>query len=254
MSHKAVTWLILAAVLVVPAVLFYNWLGKMKAQTTPTTAELPRKADAAVSTAAAAATPFTPSQASTAAAAPQDPPPQLASMGGATAPADPAAAQPANPEAPAPPAQSPPAAADIQAQPGQGGQAAQPTHAPLRAGEKPIEYAPATSRDPTISPIDVKRKLQEAEQKRLIDEEKQRQYEEIRAPKTVRKERPAEPPIEERIHLYGVVSTPSGRAAIVNDGTAYEGDTVMGAVIKRITTNTVFFQYRGRTFSKKVTK
>jgi hypothetical protein len=249
MSQKALTWLILAVVLAVPAVLFYNWLGKMKAQTTPT-AEFPRKPESGVaaSTDAPTATPFTPS------------PANAASASTAAAPGGPAAASGQAPAAA--PAGQPAAAAVPDAAPVNTTAAAAPaaepvgtTQAPARkTGEKPIEYAPSTSRDPTFSPLDVKRKLQDAERQRIIEQEKEAQYTEMRQPKKVKKEGPKEPPIEDRIQLYGIISTPNGKAAIVNDGTTYEGDTVMGAVIKRITTNTVVFQYHGKTFTKRVTK
>ena len=54
------------------------------------------------------------------------------------------------------------------------------------------------------------------------------------------------------MELQGIISTPEGRGAIINDEIYYRGDKVLGATIHRITASSVLFRYRGKTFYKKM--
>jgi hypothetical protein len=111
---------------------------------------------------------------------------------------------------------------------------------------------PNITRDPTMSPVDLKRLAQEALQREMARRQVRNEAERIKTPR--RPERPAEPPIDSRIELYGIVATPHGISAMVNDRILNEGDRIFGAIVKKITTNTVIFEYKKRTFYKRVSK
>ncbi|MFA6029046.1 MAG: hypothetical protein WC969_04230 [Elusimicrobiota bacterium] len=267
MSQRSVVgWLILVAALAVPAVLFWNWWGKMKAQSPQESARkaaasafgglssqgVPATPLAAGATAQAEAVPAASTGVIPAAQAAQNPPPSSpapqASAVPPTAPAAPGAAAlpPAGPAAP--PAAPVAGQNPVPVAPG----AAAPAAGQAAARSDVIEYNPSTNRDPTLSPVDIKRMAQEALQKELS----MRQImEEARRPKDEpKKVVHNEPPIETRIQLYGIIATPNGISALVNDSIVSEGDRILGATVKKITTGTVVFEYRKRTFIKRVSK
>ena len=111
-----------------------------------------------------------------------------------------------------------------------------------------IEYSPNTMRDPMVSPFDLKRLAREREEKEMIRGEVEA------AARPVKPKKVQETPIEQRIEVYGVVATPNGIEALINDRRVREGDTVLGAKVKKITTGRIRFEYRGRVFEKKVSQ
>ncbi|MBI5242602.1 MAG: hypothetical protein HY922_02825 [Elusimicrobia bacterium] len=275
MSGKLIGWIIILAALAVPAFLFYNWLGKMKAQTQPI--EVHRKPEGGAFGGAGSQV-----RPSTGAAAGD----RALSRGSVTEPSGegmplpsvvrerpaseglPGAAAAvstwtvsAAPSAPAPQPQNPEnpaaaAAAQAAQDPGFGigvsQAAAQAAASAKRPGTPTVEYNPSTQRDPTISPVDLKKMAVEKQRKDLIEAEMR--DEALNAKKPKKKEAKAEPSCEERLQLFGIISMPSGNAAIVNNSTVREGDAIEGAVVKKITTGTVVFQCRGRPIIKKVSK
>jgi len=92
-------------------------------------------------------------------------------------------------------------------------------------------YAPKLDRDPTLSPPDIKR---------LLEREQRGQ----KGP--VVKDRP----IQSRIQLTGIIQTPRGINAIVNNERVRKGDDVLGARIVRISPSCVDFEYHKQTFKK----
>ncbi len=110
-----------------------------------------------------------------------------------------------------------------------------------RRSKKELRYAPKTDRDPTLSILDM----------RLIalrEEARRRAMAPPPKKKVVRKR----VPLHTKINLQGIISTPQGRGAIINDEIYYRGDKILGASIRKITSSTVIFRYKGRTFYKKM--
>ncbi|PCI36642.1 MAG: hypothetical protein COB53_08915 [Elusimicrobia bacterium] len=118
-----------------------------------------------------------------------------------------------------------------------------------------VRYLPKTSRDPMISILD----LRELAKRRLAKELARRQIKRaLEKPKkkpepkkvVIRKPPPPKPrrkPFCETVELQGIIATPNGIAAIIDDEVHHEGDRIKGAVIARITTRTVIFKRRRRT-------
>ena len=119
-------------------------------------------------------------------------------------------------------------------------------------GSSSVRYSPKSSRDPMVSIFD----LRELAKRRLAKELARRQVKRalekpepkkvvIRKPKP--KPRPKPKPFCDTIELQGIIATPNGIAAIIDDEVRNEGDILKGAVIARITTRTVIFKKRRRT-------
>lgn len=104
-------------------------------------------------------------------------------------------------------------------------------------------FAPKSDRDPMLSPVD---------RKKLLDEMLARDN-----PVQTRSEqprRPARPRPESRLKLYGIVATPNGITALINDRVLKAGDKIDGIVVERITTKMVVFRHKNRTFTMKLDK
>lgn len=90
-------------------------------------------------------------------------------------------------------------------------------------------YGPKVDRDPTLSPPDIVR---------------------LQAPKEGPKRVAGPGRIEDRIELTGIIATPRGINAIVNNERVRKNDEVLGARIVRITQTCVDFEYHRKTFKK----
>jgi hypothetical protein len=102
-------------------------------------------------------------------------------------------------------------------------------------------YMPKTSRDPTLSPGDYA-KIIEQEQERLEYERQQRLME----LKRLRESNPIY-----KINLQGIVVGASGRSsAIINGEMVSEGGTIMGAKIIKIAIDYVIMEYKGKKYKK----
>ena len=233
-------WLILLGALAVPAVLFYQWWTQMQKTTTfeakqkvpeggafegvrsgqegagaPGAPEASGAPDGAASSAPAVPAAGAPGEAAAApvaaAATAAGAPPVGAPGAGAVAPA------------PASPAPSGPARSD---------------------GKARIEYSPKTTRDPTLSLAD----LRELAKQKYLKEMNRRDMIEAAKPKELK--RPSGPTGDElcaKIDLQGLIGTPDGSAAIINDEVRHVGDRVGGLEVKHITTRTVVFAQGKRT-------
>ncbi|MFH2203923.1 MAG: hypothetical protein ABIJ96_12455 [Elusimicrobiota bacterium] len=241
-------WLLLLVALAVPAVFFYNWWTKMQK---PSAMEANGGKAEGMFGSARSGAPANPIRRKTA----QPPPGQAAKSGGVAssspttsgagmAPgvnAEAGSGQPA-PVAPAVPASE--TGAPMQRK------KATPPSGGVRG--KVLEYNPNTNRDPTLSILDIK----------MIKILEEQRMEALRPPppppeKKVARQpppppRPTAPPVWKQINVQGIISTPNGRAAIVNDEVRYLGDSVLNAEIKKITGSTVIFRYKGQTFYKRV--
>lgn len=216
-------WLMLLVALAVPAVLFYNWWTQMQA---PTALEAAQEVPAGAGLSSVRASPS---------GAPSGGAPTVpgSSAGGrASSPAH-AAVTSSGGAAPQVQKASTVPAADTQTK---------AAKKPRRRGRKELRYAPKTDRDPTLSILDMKLiALREEARRRAL------------APAPVqKKERKRVKALHTQIELQGIISTPQGRGAIINDEIYYRGDKVLGATIRKITSSTVIFRYKGRTFYKKM--
>lgn len=226
-------WLILIAALAVPGLLFYNWWSK---QSAANRAELEKKVRSRGVEVFGGA---------------QD----TAKLGN---PLDGKAAAPGvSASTSAAVAVSTPAAAQVQAStatPTAGDdsttllrQESPPAAAPVAASSDTLV---ALARDPTLSPYDLVR----IEQIALEKAQRERELREgihIARKRTVRV---VEHPVENDIDLQGIVSTDEGDKAIINGEMVGEGELVKGAKVVKITSQTVVFMYKGRRFSKVITK
>ncbi|MEK7746420.1 MAG: hypothetical protein AAB576_07130 [Elusimicrobiota bacterium] len=248
MSQKSLFgWGILAVALAVPAVLVWNVRMKIKSVQPveyKVKASPPPGASPVSETQAGTQAPAGAQSASTGAAA-----------GAPPAAQDPAAqtAQPPQPSAqaalPSPPAgeEGPSPAPFV---PSEASASAATLVSASRGPADPdaIEYSPNTMRDPMVSPFDLKRLAREREEKEMIRGEVEA------AARPAKPKKVQETPIEQRIEVYGVVATPNGIEALINDRRVREGDSVLGAKVKKITTGRIRFEYRGRVFEKKVSQ
>jgi hypothetical protein len=227
-------WVILVVALAVPGVLFYNWWSHLKADREKAVAakargRVPEGGVFQSSPNAKLVNPMTPAV-STAApvAAPED----------AAAPV-PAAAQAATIVTPA----------AVPPEPAVALGAAQPPEA-----SSMTVTAPPLKRDPTLSPFDQVRLLEEEEARRkaaqdLLDASKPKPQGRSRA-------KPKANP-ETMVNLQGIVSNPdSGFKAIVNDEVLGAGEFIGSTKIKivKITDLGVTFDYMGKRFTKGVSR
>lgn len=253
MSQKSLLgWGVLAVALAVPAVLVWNLRVKMKSvppleirmKTPPSggafgAGGVQSGAQGAAGSQAASSAPAAGTEVSSASAA------GPASADPAQAPSQ---AQAPSPQAGETPSPATPPQAFVPSDASASG-ASQPSASRGPADPDAVEYSPNTTRDPMVSPFDLKRLAREAEIKRMSQQE----VEEAVKPKSKPK-KAQETPIEQRLEVYGVVATPNGIEALVNDRRVREGDTVLGAKVKKITTGRIRFEYRGRVFEKKVSQ
>ncbi|HBB67439.1 MAG: hypothetical protein A2X28_09115 [Elusimicrobia bacterium GWA2_56_46] len=233
-----IAWFLLAAVLVVPSFLFYNWwidksvkeaAAQASVQSVSAAGIFGRSQDAAPSVQAASTVP-------------------AAAVSAIPAPAA---------EPPAPPKETPrlqetarvPAAGP---EPGRrdftvggGTQVLRPSSAPVQeaAAERvPAKtaagsyFSPKSARDPMLSPEDYQ-KMKDEEAQRL-ETERQRRLTLARQLK--------ESSGETRIKLQGIV----GNSAIVNGEMHLAGDTVAGVKLLKIGPNYVIGEYKGKRFKK----
>lgn len=232
-------WAILVAALAVPGFLFYNWWSRLKAEQ-----------DRGMAAKARSRVP----EGGVFQASPND-----GRLVNPIAPSSGAAAgvpQPAAAQAPAPLPLPVPAASAAPAQ-------AQPAAVP--AAPAPAEAASAAAaaptivlrRDPMLSPMDIIR-IREEE---LAREMARRQIEEARNRKPVRQKKRQEPPVENFLELQGIVATPEGSSlAIVNNATVAVGQALEiegysePVKIVRISALGVTFAYKGRRFTKNVSR
>lgn len=237
-------WVILVIALAVPGVLFFNWWSHLKADREKAVAakargRVPEGGVFQSSPNAKLVNPMAPAASTAAVAAP------------AAAPADaaPAAAPVAAPVA-APSAPDVASAATIDAPaassaPAEGGQAA--AFAVSTAAFVPLK------RDPTLSPFDLVRILEEEEARRKAAEDLENAKRvRVRGPKKQKAVDPAS-----QINLQGIVSNPeSGFKAIVNDEVLGVGELVgrTGIKIVKISDLGVTFLFQGKKFSKGVSR
>lgn len=240
-------WVILVIALAVPGVLFYNWWSHLKADREKAVAakargRVPEGGVFTSSPNAKLVNPMTPASAPAA----------------TTASASPADAQAASPAATlvsvAPQATPSPAQAATSVVSG----AAAVAPGALGAAEVPaassMTVAAPLKRDPTLSPFDQVRLLEEEEAKARAA----RDLAEASRPRSGSKRGPA--PVRDpstQINLQGIVSNPdSGFKAIVNDEVLGAGELVGNTKIKivKITDLGVTFEFRGKRFSKGVSR
>lgn len=109
-----------------------------------------------------------------------------------------------------------------------------------------VFYKPATTRDPTLSPEEM-RYLEQITARRRQEEKRRQALEMAR--------RKANDPFEivrKRIEVQGILDTQEGALAIVDDKLLKKGDIHLGAKIVMIYENRVVFKFRGKIFSKSV--
>lgn len=121
-----------------------------------------------------------------------------------------------------------------------------------------VTYAPATDRDPTLSPSDIATiKRREADRLRAIEMEKQRKLEaekqrlaELERLRQLELERLRDPSKEIRgkIRINGII----GQEVFIGNKVYTVGGTVLGAKIVSVQPEGVVFLYKGQKFTKKV--
>ncbi len=250
-------WVILVVALAVPGVLFYNWWSHLKAEREKAVAakargRLPDGGMFQSSPNAKLVNPMTPAvstapvMTTVAVAAPPATAPAMA--------APPAALPPVVAAAPvvAPPALPPPAAVT-----------APVAGAPADAapGGTGISFSSTTAsvvplkRDPTLSPFDTLRMIEEEEAKRRAADDLENMKRAKRDGGRPRKAVVKDP--KNMVNLQGIISNPeSGFKAIVNDEVLGAGEMIGNTKIKiiKITDLGVTFQYQGKRFSKGVSR
>lgn len=264
----SVGWVILAASLAVPGLLFYQWYARLdRAQKrelnlkvrspipeggpfaeAPAEEKLvnPIAAGAQASLAPAPGAPQAPSQAAPPVEPEQPAQPQAAS----TQPV--AAAGPPAPEA-AP--TLPPAAAPAASGPGESPAPPQPpaalqAEAPAQASSAPAANPFLAWRDPTLSPYDrLRLERMELERRRRLEDMRAAAVR-AKRPKTLR-----ELGFDKNIHLQGIVSgQEGGNRAIINGEVVREGDHVGAVRVLRITPQGVVFIYKNTRFTKSMNR
>ncbi len=258
MKGKSLGWILLIGALAVPAVLFFKWWSQMKASQAAESRQAPAASAPFGGEAAAAPLPAPKKDAAPAAAPVKEaaaPPPALPSN--AKLPVDegpPATApKPIQAVSKAPASDAPPTASGAPLTPPAGDQP------PARPGEgqlaQRLEYMPKTNRDPMLSVFDLREIMKKREQERLAQEQLQRAAEELKNPKPVEEPKgPPPKPLCDNFELQGIVATPDGISALINDRVISEGQTISGAVVERITTRTVVFKKGRKTCMKRVSK
>ncbi|MBI4377048.1 MAG: hypothetical protein HY549_11425 [Elusimicrobia bacterium] len=111
-----------------------------------------------------------------------------------------------------------------------------PAAAPAAAGEPELARL---SRDPTLSPYDLLA-IQRAKAKAGLGRQ--------------RPARPSDKPrsVERNIDLQGIIETPRGRRAIINDKMVGPGDKIAGAKVVKISSESVMFSVNNKTFIKRM--
>lgn len=226
-------WVILVIALAVPGVLFYNWWSHLKADREKAVAakargRVPEGGVFQSSPNAKLVNPMAPTVSTTVAAVP--------------------VAVPANAAAPAP------AAAQAATIPAPGATALAPGEGQTSMFSSMTATALPLKRDPTLSPFDQVRLLEEEEARRkaaqdLIDAAKPKARGGSRA-------KPKANPAT-MVNLQGIVSNPeSGFKAIVNDEVLGAGEFIGSTKIKivKITDLGVTFDYMGKRFTKGVNR
>ncbi|MDP3543829.1 MAG: hypothetical protein Q8T11_15280 [Elusimicrobiota bacterium] len=230
-------WVILVIALAVPGVLFYNWWSGLKAEREKAVAakargRVPEGGVFQSSPNAKLVNPMAPAVSTAAAAEP------------AAGPADAAGVIPA--AAAEPPAALPPPAPAVDA-------------APVASTESAAAFAASSTtilplkRDPTLSPFDMVRLLEEEEARRKAAED-------LANASKFRNRAPAKPKAvnpTSLVNLQGIVSNPdSGFKAIVNDEVLGVGDFIGDTKIRiiKITDLGVTFNYQGKKFTKGVSR
>ena len=237
-------WVILVIALAVPGVLFYNWWSHLKADREKAVAakargRVPEGGVFQSSPNAKLVNPMAPAVSTAAAAEP------VASSTEAAHPADAVAAPAGAPDPSAVPAA---AAATIAAS----------SAAPSDQGETTAVAMSSSTvvplkRDPTLSPFDLVRILEQEEAKR-------RAAEDLANANRARVRGPRKPKVVDPaslVNLQGIVSNPdSGFKAIVNDEVLGVGEFVGSTKVKivSITDLGVTFVYQGKRFSKGVSR
>ncbi|MDD5305304.1 MAG: hypothetical protein PHS14_19580 [Elusimicrobia bacterium] len=240
-------WVILVIALAVPGVLFYNWWSHLKTDRERTVAakargRVPEGGVFQSSPNAKLVNPMTPSVSTEAATSP------VAASTGAAHAAPAAAAAPAQEARAATLAAPAVAETAAGAVPPAGG-------APATAFSSATATAPPLKRDPTLSPFDQVRIIEQEEARRKAAEDLEnmkRAKQEGRRPKKIRAVDPAT-----LVNLQGIVSNPeSGFKAIVNDEVLGAGEFVGNTKIKiiKITDLGVTFEHQGKRFSKGVSR
>lgn len=235
-------WLLLAAVLAVPSVLFYNWWSANKAKEAQLAASqqgVPRgffpgeeKPGGENPSPASGSQPLVaPDQPSAAAEVP------------AATGADTEAGRPAAPAAPDAPAGMPPVLQASTAPPVQvstaaaGGVAGSAAGSPGPGDQKAASYfMPKTERNPFLTPDDYARIREEEARRRREAREKAQQV----------RQTPREVLVESRMNIQGIVGT----NVIINGEMYSRGDTIMGARIISIGSNYIIGEHKGRRFRK----
>jgi hypothetical protein len=114
----------------------------------------------------------------------------------------------------------------------------------------PTGAAPPLKRDPTLSPFDQVRLMEEDEARRRAAEELENLKNRKIAPKVVKRVDP-----KTLVDLQGIISNPeSGYKAIVNNEVVGIGELVGKVRIVRITEGGVVFDYKGQKFTKTVSR
>lgn len=233
-------WVILVIALAVPGVLFFNWWSHLKADREKAVAakargRVPEGGVFQSSPNAKLVNPMAPAASTAAVAAPA----------AAHADAVPVAAPVAAPSAPAVASAATIDAPAASSAPAEGGQAA--AFAVSTATFVPLK------RDPTLSPFDLVRILEEEEARRKAAED-------LANASKVKRRGPGKPKVVDPtslINLQGIVSNPdSGFKAIVNDEVLGVGEFIGNTKVKivKITDLGVTFLYQGKKFSKGVSR
>ncbi|MFH1723143.1 MAG: hypothetical protein ABII00_00835 [Elusimicrobiota bacterium] len=261
-TRSLLGWVILLGALAVPAVFFWSWWTKMQTETTFEVKQRVPEGSAFgdVRTMPAEGVPGSeePGQGAPPADGGEEDAADDAMEPGDEAPEPEEDAAGATPDAgaAAPPSGTPEAGQGAEA-PGEPPATAVPVPADDAGGRdasmdesrERIEYSPKTTRDPTLSLADLRElaKMRLAKMKARAEVQKALQPKPKKEKKVIVRQRS----ICERIELQGIVATPNGIAALVNDNVMKEGDEILGAVIKRITTRTVVFGQGRRTLCVK---
>lgn len=241
-------WVILVIALAVPGVLFYNWWSHLKADREKAVAakargRVPEGGVFQSSPNAKLVNPMAPAASTAAVAAPAAAPADAAPVAAAAAPSAPS--DPSVPSAPAVASAATIVAPVASSAPAEGGQTT--AFAVSTAAFVPLK------RDPTLSPFDLVRILEEEEARRKAAEDLENAKKiKVRGP---RKPKAVDPTTQ--INLQGIVSNPdSGFKAIVNDEVLGVGEFVgnTGIKIVKITDLGVTFVHQGKKFSKGVSR
>jgi len=273
-TRSILGWVILLGALAVPAVLFQRWWTQLKQPATFTVQQKgvpPGGAfgDARSDQAGSLGNPIQPPPGAAPPAGPGQaalPPrgmdrPAPPAMNGSAYPGDSGSASPAPPArggAFPPGTSGPPSGMGTTPAASQGspsGSAGRNAAAPLqdrppkkRVGKAAIEYRPKSSRDPMLSLADLRAIAKEKYAKELARREMiEASRPKPKAKKAARKTAKPKTDACKKLDLQGIVSTPTGSGAIVNDEVRYQGDSIFGLTIKRITTRTVVFAQGRRT-------